>query len=641
MAGADDDNDRGPVGREEMSLTNLTRPLSDRSEATYPFVPWLGGPRLYLLLLYASIVIGVCAEFFLSQEIWYSGWEVYNTYVFAVTGVFVLLGLVMLFSVLPVATKAKDRRVLGQSKDMMAVLGFLVLAASGIALAAAGPSVGGLAVLLSVLIVVGFVMMVLGSKGFDESDSMWLILFGAGVVLMLLVPVHEAYDVARSAPGDYPFTGLNLFLLAMGMGSCLVALQFMRTRDGYFAAWLLGAMSIFIVAFHEQIGIMPSSNYEAYDRTLALIGVLFSFLPLSVYLWREKEYFTIWSRLKAADTMMRSGNFVSALKHAEVALDRSNQAAISGRFAMPWSVKGDALYAMKEYTKARSHYDIALEIDPEDSISWCHLGNIYAFEGKRALALSAYDRALKINNNDAHAWNNKGVIFGSLAWPEEAVACFQRSVALNPDHFDGRINLARMSARMGRSDEAVLNYQHALELRPDSEVAQKGLHREFRKGMLMDQIRGWEQLGMDTTHLRSILSQDPANFEKRTKEFLSSIVEQRTQLTIGSGKELFNVNDAIKAILKVTETKGATMGRIGKETHLTSDQLVLPMALLMKTDHLHFKRSGSKEVFVSKGKMPEEPEAKRPRPEKKIRTKRKMIEPTASVLVFGRKKKKK
>jgi tetratricopeptide (TPR) repeat protein len=638
MVDADEGSDRGPTGPEDMTLTNLTRFLSDRSEATRPFVPWLGGPRLYLLLLYASVVIGVSAEFFLSQEIWYGGWEVYNTYVFAVTGVFVLVGLVMLFSVMPMAGTDGDRRVFGLKKDMMSVLGFLVLAVSGMGLAAAGSSVGGLAVLLSVLVVVGFVMMILGSRGFDEKDAIWLALFGTGVVLMLLVPVHEAYDVARSAPGDYPFTGLNLLLLATGMGSCLVALQFMRTRDGYFAAWLLGAMSIFLVAFHEQVGILPSDSYEAYDRTLALIGVLFSFLPLSVYLWREKEFFTIWSNLRTADSAMRKGNFVSALKHAEVALAYSNQAALSGRFAMPWSMKGDALYAMKEYTKARSHYDIALEIDPEDSISWCHLGNIYAFEGKRALALSAYDRALKIDNNDAHAWNNKGVIFGSLSWPEEAVACFQRAVALSPDHFDSRINLARMSAKMGRSDEAVINFQHALELRPDSEAAQKGLHREFRKGMLLDQIRGWEQLGMDTTHLRSMLSQDPANFEKRTKEFLSSIVEQRTQLTIGSGKELFNVNDAIKAILKVTENRGATMDKIEKETHLSRDQLVLPMALLMKTDHLHFKRAGSKEVYVNKGKMPEEPEPRKPQREKKVRAKSKRMEPTASVLVFGRKK---
>ncbi len=639
MVDTDDGSDRGPTGPEDMSLTNLTRFLSDRSEATHPFVPWLGGPRLYLLLLYASVVIGVSAEFFLSQEIWYGGWEVYNTYVFAVTGVFVFVGLVMLFTVMPMSGENGDRQVFGVPKDTVSIVGLLVLAASGIGLAASGPSIGGLAVVLSVLVVVGFIMMILGSRGFDERDAMWLTLFGAGVVLMLLVPVHEAYNVARSAPGDYPFTGLNLLLLATGMGSCLVSLQFMRTRDGYFASWLLGAMAIFLVAFHEQVGILPSDTYEAYDRTLALIGVLFSFLPLSVYLWREKEYFTIWSNLRTADSAMRKGNFVSALRHAEVALARSNQAGLSGKFATPWSMKGDALYAMREYTKARSHYDIALEVDPEDSVSWCHLGNIYMFEGKRALALSAYDRALKIDNNDAHAWNNKGVIFASLSWPEEAMACFQRAVALSPEHFDSRINLAKLSARMGRSDEAVINFQHALELRPDSDVAQKGLHKEFRKGMLLDQIRGWEQLGMDTSHLRSILSQDPTNFEKKTKEFLSSIVEQRTQLTIGSGKELFNVNDAIKSILKATDKKGATMEKIEKETHLTRDQLVLPMALLMKTDHLHFKRAGEKEIYVSKGRMPEEPEPRKPQREKKIRSK-KRIEPTASVLVFGRKKKK-
>jgi len=125
-------------------------------------------------------------------------------------------------------------------------------------------------------------------------------------------------------------------------------------------------------------------------------------------------------------------------------------------------------------------------------------------------------------------------------------------------------------------------------------------------------------------------------------------VEQRTQLVIGGGQDKFDVNAAIKAVLNVTAEKGATLERIMKETNLTSEQLVLPMALLMKTERLHFKRSGTHDVYVSKGKATEKPEI--PPPEEPLkrklhhkteRPKPEELEPTASVLVFGRRKSKK
>jgi tetratricopeptide (TPR) repeat protein len=311
---------------------------------------------------------------------------------------------------------------------------------------------------------------------------------------------------------------------------------------------------------------------------------------------------------------------------------------------LPWNVKGDALYHMKEYSKAKTSYDLALEIDPEDTTTWCHLGNMYAFEGKRALALSSYDRALQADKKNAIAWNNKGAVFSSLDWPEEALACFNQAVALDPKDFDARINHAKANVRLGRSDDAVMSYQKALQVRPGSKLAREGLQREFYKGMCMDQIRGWEQLGLDTTHLRTLLKQDPADFDRKSKEFLSSIVEQRTQLVIGGGQDKFDVNEAIKAILTVTADKGATLERIMKDANLTSEQLVLPMALLMKTERLHFEKSGTHDVYVSKGRAPEKPVLPPPPeepPKKRFRQKKapepeEDLEPTASVLVFGR-----
>jgi len=413
------------------------------------------------------------------------------------------------------------------------------------------------------------------------------------------------------------------------------------------------------VAFHEQIGIISSGSSDQYDRIVATIGFTFSFVPLVLNVWREKENLGLWDRLRAANSLIRKGDFTGALKHSDAALDRCFEIGISKRFALPWSLKADALYALKENSKAKTCYEMALEIDSEDGISWCQLGNIHALDAKRALALSAYDRAIKIDSNNAYAWNNKGVIFVSLAWPEEAMVCFNKAMLLMPENFDAHINLAKMCARLGRHDEAVMHFQHALEINPDSTVAQNGLDKQFLTGQRIDQIRGWEQLGLDTHSLWAILREDPANFDSRSKEFLSSIVDQRTQLTVGTGREKLNVNDAIRAILNVTATSGATLEKIGKATELSKDQLVLPMALLMKTDRLHFKQSGDRDIYVSKGKAPDKPATPKPRrkktvkprteeekPEKKKRFSRKRekdddddIEPTASVLVFGRRKK--
>lgn len=632
---------------ESISLTHLLRPLGSQSEAVRPFMPVLGGPRLYLLLLYAAVVIGSSVEFFMSQELWYGSWEVYNTYVFVVSGFFILMGVAMLF--LTTGEAPDDGFKLPLPKPLLWIMGLILLVIMIIGLAGLGSDVGGWAVLLSVLLLTGFIMMVMGMKSIANKDAFWLAIYGFGVVMMVLMPVHEAFDVARSAPGDYPFgSGLNLLLLAVGMSASLLSLQFLRTRDGYLGAWLIGAMALFLIAFHEQAGIVASGNYEPYDSGLALIGIVFSFLPLFLYLWKEKEYLSIWSKLRRANHLMQTGDFPGALVHADAAVQESSAGGVSHKFSLPWNVKGDVLYHMKEYSKAKTNYDLALEIDPEDSTTWCHLGNMYAFEGKRALALSAYDRAIQADQKNAIPWNNKGAVFSTLDWPEEALACFNRAVALDPRDFDAYVNLAKTCVRLGRSDDAVMNYQKALEVKPKSKLAKEGLQREFYKGMCLDQIRGWEAMGLDTAHLRNLLKQDPSDFDQTSKEYLSSIVEQRTQLVIGGGQDKFDVNAAIKAVLSVTAEKGATLERIMKDTNLTSEQLVLPMALLMKTERLHFKRSGTHDVYVSKGKAPEKPEI--PPPEEPLkrklhhrmeRPKAEELEPTASVLVFGRRKSKK
>jgi tetratricopeptide (TPR) repeat protein len=592
----------------------MFRTFSEPSEAARPFLPKVGGQRFFILLLYASVLVVASIEFFASQRIWYGSWDVYNSYVLTVTGVFVFLGMVMLFSAkqdaVGVYTLPIPRVVLG-------ALGFVIFSLSGLSLLYWNKSLEGWAVALSITLIYGFLMTLIAARGFDTKDTTRLTIYATGLIIMILVPVHEAFGVARSPPGEYPFTLLNLILLTAGMSLALVSVQTFQTRDGFVGAWLLGAMAIFLIAFHEQIGIVASETYSHYDRALALIGVTFSFLPLVMYAWRERMYFFLWKKLRAANTLIESGDYKEALKQTNDAIKQCSRAGVDDRFALPWSLKADALYRMKAYDKARVHYETALAIDPKDSTSWCHMGNMYVLEGKQEAALKAFDEALKVEPTNGYAWNNKGTVYQSIGMFEDALICFDKAAEYMPDSYDAHINMARLFSKLGHSNDALYNYREALDVRPNSDAARDGIKREFFRSMCLDQINGWEQLGMDTSYLRKMLDEDPAHFVGRSKEFLKNIVEQRTQLTVLPSSEHVDINTAIQNILKVTEGPGATLDSLEEATSLKRRDLVLPLALLMETDHVHFKTVGRQQVYVSKGKAPEkppEPVEKKPEP---------------------------
>ena len=672
------------------SLSSLIRSFGEQSESDRPFIPLVGGPRLFILLLYASVLVAASIEFFAGKNLWYGSWELYNTYVFTVSGVFVFIGMVMLFTTKKLGPDDYDLPI---PRPLMGMLGFIMMAASGIALVFYGKDIGAWAILLSITLVYGFLMILLSVKGMGMHDSLRLTLYATGIIIMIMVPVHEAFGVLQTEEQDrYFFTAMNVALLVIGMFLALVAVQSLQTRDGYLGAWLIGAMAIFLIAFHEQLGIIASGTYSPYDRGLALIGITFSFLPVAMYVWRERIYIWLWSRLRNANALIESGDYKGALIHADAAIRQCSHAGIEDRFALPWSLKADAHYRLREYDKAKVFYETALKIDPNDSVAWSHIGNMFAFEGKQEEAMKAYNRALEIDPRNAEAWNNKGAIYQSLRMYEDALISFDKAISYESTSFDAHMNKAKLLSKLGHSNEAVPEYQAALSIRPKSEDAPAGIRREFHRAKCLDVIDGWEQMGLDASPLRAILDQDPANFVRKTKEFLANVVEERTQLTVLPSSEHIDVNAAIKSILKTTEQgEGATLNSLMEATGLSQHNLILPLALLMETDHVHFNTIGKKQVYVSRGKAPEKPpepppppppqpeppppvpevkeepekavppkekQKAKPKPEKKKAEKRKeekpkvekakprffrrerkeLDEPTASILVFSRKK---
>jgi tetratricopeptide (TPR) repeat protein len=601
-----------------LKLVDSVRSLSGPSDTGNPIVPFVGGPRLFMLILYMSVVVAASLEFFVVQRVWYGSWDIYNTYVFTVSGIFIFFGLVMLVSA---KREGPDDYRLPISRFHMGVLGYVVVGLSGIVLAVGGRDLGAWAILLSIALLYGFVMVVFGAQSITFVEGKKLALFGTGLVLMVLVPVHEAFGIAPAPEGDnFLLTLPNLILFVSGMTCAVVAVQSLNSKDGFLAAWLMGAMVIFLIAFHEQFKILPSDTYSHFDRTVAMIGISFSFVPLVMYFWRERVYLFLWNRLRTATALIDRGDYRGAVARADEALKQCSRAGIEDRFALPWSIKADGHYRLKEYEKAQVYYETSLKIEPRDSTSWLHLGNVYLAEGKRELAVKAYDEAIKMDPKNGYAWNNKGTVYQSMGMDADAIICFDKAIVLVPDSFDSHINKAKLLSKMGRNDEALYEYQEALRLKPESEVAREGVQREFHRIMCLDQISGWEHFGLDTTELRYILDTDPKHFVRKAKEFLANIVDEKTQLTVVPSMEHIDVNAAIRTILKMTQSGGVTIDMLAEGTNLSKKHLILPLALLMETDHLHFRSVGRQELYISKGKTPDMPPpppplAPPPRPE--------------------------
>jgi len=46
------------------------REFREQSEAERPFVPMMGGPRLFVLFLYASVVVVASLQYFAGEDFW-------------------------------------------------------------------------------------------------------------------------------------------------------------------------------------------------------------------------------------------------------------------------------------------------------------------------------------------------------------------------------------------------------------------------------------------------------------------------------------------------------------------------------------------------------------------------------------------
>lgn len=108
--------------------------------------------------------------------------------------------------------------------------------------------------------------------------------------------------------------------------------------------------------------------------------------------------------------------------------------AIYSKFTDAWNQMGVAYWKLKNFDKARSSYEMALQQNPGDATVHSNIGTIFFQTGNFPEAYKAFTKATQLNPYYSDAFLNLGSVNGMMNQLDQAIAAFNRCVELDPNN---------------------------------------------------------------------------------------------------------------------------------------------------------------------------------------------------------------
>lgn len=178
--------------------------------------------------------------------------------------------------------------------------------------------------------------------------------------------------------------------------------------------------------------------------------------------WHVLRVWQSWSDDPAADTRL-------ALDCGKRALDNDSQCSLA--LVIDGFVHTNLLKALDV---ARERYDLALQVNPNDSLAWLLSGMLHAFKGEGAQAVKSTQRALRLSPLDPHRYFYDSLAGGAelaAGHYERAVELTQRSLRANRMHASTFRMRAIAQWQLGREAEARATVAELMRIEPNLTVA--------------------------------------------------------------------------------------------------------------------------------------------------------------------------
>ena len=127
------------------------------------------------------------------------------------------------------------------------------------------------------------------------------------------------------------------------------------------------------------------------------------------------------------------------------------------------NIKGISYSHLNKFDDAIKTYKEAIQIEPENPITYFNLGVTLQESGRLNEALEHYKIALNKNPQYLDAIFNLGTIFEKMKIIPTAISYFEKALALNPNHVPTLIQLGIIQSRIGKLQAATNTFKKACE----------------------------------------------------------------------------------------------------------------------------------------------------------------------------------
>ena len=151
----------------------------------------------------------------------------------------------------------------------------------------------------------------------------------------------------------------------------------------------------------------------------------------------------------------------------------------------------------KDYDRAITDYNKAIELDPKYVLAYNNRGRAYADNKKDYdRAITDYNKAIELDPKYAYAYNNRGRVYAyNKKDYDRAITDYNRAIELDPKYVHAYNNRGSAYENKKDANRAIADYNKALALDPNNSFASDGLKRlqELKKQQVTSPVSKHEQ----------------------------------------------------------------------------------------------------------------------------------------------------
>ncbi|MFH1551379.1 MAG: tetratricopeptide repeat protein [bacterium] len=111
--------------------------------------------------------------------------------------------------------------------------------------------------------------------------------------------------------------------------------------------------------------------------------------------------------------------------------------------------------------------NIYIDINPEYSLSYVNLGEVYIDQEQFEQAIKCFEKAISLRSNYAGSYYNLGLCYHSLGQEENAEENYKKAIEIYSKYFQSIKNLGVLYLGQERFDEAIIKFKQAIEIQKD------------------------------------------------------------------------------------------------------------------------------------------------------------------------------